>query len=33
MPFAVRMGIPEMEDFWQDLESRASHKTLSKDEQ
>lgn len=32
MPFIVRMGLPEMEAFWQDLRTRYKNNTLSKND-
>lgn len=32
MPFTIRLGLPFMEDFWQDLMSRYTNETLSKNE-
>lgn len=32
MSFIIRMGVPEMEEFWQDLKMRAFKKKLSKNE-
>jgi hypothetical protein len=32
MPFTIRMGIPQMEEYWQDLKYKNSKNTLSKEE-
>jgi hypothetical protein len=33
MPFNIRMGVPEMEEFWNDLTSRKENNLLDKDEE
>ena len=31
--FSIRLGVPEMEDLWNDLCDKAQHDTLSKDDE